>query len=257
MAETVLNEQQHGIDSSSDAHQQKQNFKRILGVILTFVMIALSVYVYQLFEHNTQTLTQSTTLALDANVTQASNYRSYVKQYKDTKAQLEETTRKLEEVNRQLDEVNAQLTTTKGVLSETQIMLAQAQTENQLLKDEIQGLGNVGSISELEARIAALKGKNDQVTEQLNALRRQMSAYEGEFANVTEGKSLLTLFQNKIKLIKSRMKYLNQEAYFTKIAAQKEHDRVAALNGNNGYIVKDGRLHKADQGFSVDVKLMP
>ncbi len=74
-----------------------------------------------------------------------------------------------------------------------------------------------------------------------------------------EGRSLISLFQNKIKLVKSRMRNIAQEAYFAKIAAQKERDRLALLNGNNGFLTHNGEVQKpkdTNKNFSIDVKMV-
>jgi chromosome segregation ATPase len=264
VAETVLNPQAQKLDSSTDGKQQKNRLKMILGVILSLVMVALTVYVLSLQSQNYNILSRTTDLFDTSSVHQASNYRSYVKQYKDTKVQLEETTRKLEVVKNQLDLVSAELATTKGMLSETQGMLASAQAENNRLKEEIQGLDtlrsteNVQNIPELEAKISTLKQKNVEVSSELNRLKKELRAFEADFANLDEGKSLITLFQSKIKLVASRMRYLKQEAYFAKVAAQKERDRIETLNGNSGFLVKGGEAHKTGtaKGFAIDVKIV-
>ncbi|MBF0504533.1 MAG: hypothetical protein HQL14_05445 [Candidatus Omnitrophica bacterium] len=265
MAETVLNQQESKVDPILDTHAQNIRLKRIIGIILSLILIGLAAFVFYLQNQNSDILSQTTDLSLNANVHAASNYRSYVRHYKETKIQLDETTRKLEEVNRQLDQVTSELTSTKGMLIQTQGMLTQAQDENSKLKEQLKGLEDlrntegVKNIGELQARITNLKEKDSQISTQLAELKNQLRAFEGEFSNLDEGQSLVVLFQNKIKLVKSRMRYLNQEAYFTKIAAQKEKDRLAILNGNNGFIVRSGQLQNPSstkKSFAIDVKIV-
>ena len=275
MAETVLNQEEKKINSKRSPEQKKNRFQRInriLGIILSIVMIGLTAFVLKLQHENNQVLNQSTDVGQMSADGLSTNYRSYVKQYKDTKVQLEETTRKLEAVTLQLNDVTAQLETTKGLLNQTQTMLAQAQAENLKLKEDLQNLDGIRSgdstqitaqgtqnISELEARIASLKAKNMQATAELSDLKGQLQAFHADFSTVEEGKALIVLFQNKIKLVKNRMRYLQQEAYFAKIAAQKERDRIAALNGNNGFVLRNGILQKpnpSNKTFSIDVKMV-
>ena len=47
----------------------------------------------------------------------------------------------------------------------------------------------------------------------------------------------------------------DQARTFAKITAQKEKDRIAALNGNNGFLLKDGQMQKTGnaKGFAIDV----
>ena len=266
MAETVLNQQEPKLDPNTDTQRQNNHLKRIVGVILFLVMIALTIYVLSLQHQNFNILSKSTDLALTASDHATGNYRTYVGRYKETKIELDETTRKLEEVNRQLDQVTAELATTKGMLSQTQGMLSEAQEENTKLKQELQGLDslrnteNVRNIGELQAKIQILKDKDSQVSLQLAQLKSQMRAFTAEFSNLEEGRSLIVLFQNKIKLVKSRMRYLKQEAFFAKVAAQKEKDRLAVLNGNSGFVVRNGQAQNpngTNKSFAIDVKIVP
>ncbi len=260
-----MNSQEQKNDQVNDGQHQKKTLKLIIGGILTVIMLALTGYVLNLQNQNYSTLNQSSDLSLASNAHQAANYRAYVKEYKETKAELDITAAKLAQVQSDLDRVSNELIEAKGILNKTQDMLSQAQQENTKLKADIQELEslraqeNVKNIGELETKISSLKQKNVEVTDQLNTVKTEMRAFEADFNNIDEGKSLLVLFQNKIKLVKSRMRYLKQEAYFAKVAAQKEKDRVEALNGNNGFLVKDGSQPKtnASKGFAIDVKIVP
>jgi chromosome segregation ATPase len=267
VAESVLNQEEQKVESKNQQQGKNNSYKikRIVGLVLAVLMIGLTGYVLKLQSENIQLLSQSSELAQSAGVSQASNYRSYVKQYKDTKAQLEETTRKLEAVTKQLNDVTAELDTTKSLLAQTQLMLAQASSENNKLKEDIQGLDGMKAaegtqnITELETRVSALKAKNIATSQELGDLKVQLRAFQADFSTLDEGRSLISLFQNKIKLVKSRMRSLEQEAYFAKISAQKERDRIAMLNGNNGFIVHNGEVQKskdANKNFSIDVKMV-
>jgi chromosome segregation ATPase len=269
VAESVLNQEEHQKTGAHKSASKKGSISyknmRILGIALSAAMIALTVYVLKLQNENAQLFSKSSDLALTAGVSQASNYRSYVKQYKDTKAQLEETTRKLEAVTQQLNDVTAELNTTKTLLAQTQTMLTQATSENNKLKEDIQSLDGIKSpegsvnISDLEARVSLLKTKNTEADQELKDLKTQLRAFQADFSTIEEGRSLITLFQNKIRLVKSRMRKLEQEAYFAKLSAQKERDRLAALNGNNGFLLQNGQVKKPTGGnktFSIDVKMM-
>ena len=265
MAETVLNQQESKLDPGMDTKRQNTHLKRIVGVILSLVMIALTVYVLNLQNQNSKILSTSTDMALTASDHATINYRTYVGRYKETKIELDETTKKLEAVNRQLDQVTAELTTTKGMLSQTQGMLVSAQEENNKLKQELQGLDtlrsteNVQNIDELQDKIKVLKDRDAQVSSQLTDLKGQLHAFQAEFSNPEEGQSLIVLFQNKIKLVKTRMRYLKQETYLTKVAAQKEKDRLAVLNGNSGFVLRNGQPQSPNgtkKSFAIDVKIV-
>lgn len=265
MAETVLNEREQKNNNINDRQHQNNTLKKIIGGILTVIMLCLTFYVLNLQNQSYSTLNESNDISSVANANQAANYRAYVKQYKETKLELDETVLKLAQVQQDLDRVSGELATAKSMLSQTEDLLASAQQENSKLKADIQELEalrtaeNVNNIGELETKINSLKKKNVEVSEQLNSVKSQMRAFEADFNNMDEGKSLLTLFQNKIKLVKSRMRYLKQEAYFAKIAAQKEKDRIEALTGNSGFLVKDGAQQNGNgsKGFAIDVKIVP
>ena len=277
MSETVLNQQEPNqqevpLDSNPQGLGPHIHFKRIVGIILSVVMIFLTVFVFYLQNQNANLLTTSAQLALNSSDHATSNYRTYLKKYKvtkqkldETEIQLAETTRKLEAVNNQLDQVSTQLATTKGMLTQAQGMLVSAQEENSKLRQELQGLEqlrnseNVQNLSELQTKINTLKDRDSEVSVQLADLKTQLRAFDADFSNINEGQSLIVLFQNKIKLVKTRMRYLKQEAFFTRIAAQKEKDRLATLNGNSGFVVRNGQVQNPDgtkKTFAIDVKIV-
>ncbi|MDE2027647.1 MAG: hypothetical protein KGK03_07460 [Candidatus Omnitrophica bacterium] len=265
MAESLLNQQESKPEQELDTQRQNGHLKRIVGVVLSLVMIALTVYVLNLQHQNYNILSQSTGIALSASGHASQNYMAYVGKYRETKIELDETTRKLEAVNRQLDQVTAQLNSTRDMLSQTEGMLGQAQAENTKLKLELQGLDNLRStenvqnIGQLQTKINALKDRDSQISTQLADLRSQLRAFHGEFSNLKEGRSLIVLFQNKIRLVKQHMRFLKHEAYLAKVAAQKEKDRLATLNGNDGYVVHNGQVQKpngTNKSFAIDVKVV-
>jgi peptidoglycan hydrolase CwlO-like protein len=265
VAETVLNQQESKIETGPETRRSNKHKIRVIGIILSALLIALSAYVFFLQQKNFNTLSKTTDLALSASGQATVNYMTYVGKYKETKIELDETTRKLEEVNRQLDQVTAELTTTKGMLTQTQGMLSQAQEENARLKQELQGLDNlrntenVQNIGELQDKIKTLKENDTQISLQLSSLKNQLRAFEADFSDPQEGQALIVLFQNKIKLVKSHMRYLRQQAFFARVAAQKEKDRLAILNGNSGYVVRNGQAQNPDgtkKSFAIDVKIV-
>ena len=268
MAETVLNQGEQKSEVNKELQRGQSGFyrkNRVVGIVLSIMMIGITAYVLKIQHDNTQIFQNSSDLALSAGVGQAANYRSYVKQYKDTRAQLEETTRKLEAVTNQLNDVTAQLDTTKSMLAQTQAMLAQAQLENGKLKEDLQSLDgirsseNVQNISGLEERISALRVKNVQANSELSDLKTQLRVFQADFSTIEQGRSSIRLFQNKIRLVKSRMRYLEREAYLAKVAAQKERDRIATLNGNSGFVFRNGEFQKpngTNKTFSIDVKMV-
>ncbi len=265
VAETVLNQQEPKLGEGVDAQRQNNHLMKIIGIVLSLVMIALTVYVLNLQHQNFNILSKSTDIALNAGQRATVNYMTYVGKYKETKIELDETTRKLIVVNNQLNQVTADLASTKGMLVQTQGMLSQAQDENAKLKQELLGLDNlqntesVQNMGELQAKIAALRERDSQVSVQLSELKSQLRVYQADFSDPQEGRSLIILFQNKIRMVKNRMHYLKQQAYFARVAAQKEKDRLAALNGNSGFMLRNGQLQNpngTNKSFAIDVKIV-
>ena len=265
MAETVLNQQESKLDLGTDTQRQNIYLKRIVGVILFVVMVVLTIFLFSLQSQNYNSLSKSMDMALTTSDHATSNYRTYVGKYKETKIELDTTTRKLEVVKNQLNQVTIELATTKDMLSQTQGLLSEAQEENIKIKNELQGWDelrsteNVKNIGEVQAKIKSLKERDSQISLQLADLKNQLRVYMVDFSNNEQGRSLMVLFQNKIKLVKNRMHYLNQEAFFARVAAQKEKDRLAVLNGNSGFVVRNGKVQNPNgtkKSFAIDVKIM-
>ena len=120
MTETLLNQQESKLDPGTSTQRQNSNLKRIVGIILSLVMISLTGYVLYLQYQNFNIISDASQLSLVSTDRATANYRTYVGKYKATKIQLDETTQKLEAVNRQLDQVTTELASTKGMLSQTQ-----------------------------------------------------------------------------------------------------------------------------------------
>ncbi|MBF0510928.1 MAG: hypothetical protein HQL13_01225 [Candidatus Omnitrophica bacterium] len=278
MEETIQEEPK--VETAQEVKEHKSFLKNTVGILLTVVLAFLMIYIYYLQNRNINVLSQSMEMSLAAGDHLAGNYRTYVGRYTttkikldktqaeldQTKVQLDESNRKLAEVNKQLDDVTSQLAASQSMLSQTKGMLLQAQDENVKLKQELQGLDqltkaeNADNLTQLQAKIDTLRQRDTQVSLQLADLKSQLRSFQANFSSLEEGKSLIVLFQNKIKFIKSHMRYLKQEAYFARVAAQKEKDRVALLNGNSGFIFRDNQTKKVDSAkkpFAIDVKILP
>jgi chromosome segregation ATPase len=265
VTETLLNQQESKLEPGTNTQRQNRNLKRIVGIILSLVMISLTGYVLYLQNQNFNIISEASQMSISSSERATANYRAYVEKYKTTKIQLDETTQKLEAVNRQLDQVTAELATTKGMLSQTQGMLASAQDENVRLKQELQVLdqmrnsGNVQNPDALQAKITALKDRDTQVSSQLADLKTQLRAFNADISTAEEGRTLITLFQSKINLVKIHMRFLRQQAFFAKVAAQKEKDRLAVLNGNTGFVIRNGQPQNPNgtkKSFDIDVKIV-
>ena len=126
---------------------------------------------------------------------------------------------------------------------QNQIALLNAQN-NTVAQNQVQ---TSPAQSELEKQVALLNEKNAQFASELSSLKDQMRSFEGDIKSVDEGKAMITLFHNRVKLVKTKMTYLKREAQFARIAAQKERDRLLALKGNKGFLMKNGEAIKEDK----------
>ena len=241
---------------------QKGKWANIIGVMLTVIMIALTCYVLYLQNQNYKTVTYSNDHLLVSSVQQADNYQSYVHQYKVTKVQLEATTAKLEQVQLALDQVTTELNSTKDLLTQTQTQLTEAQSENSRLSDQLAALGvteGTQQSQQITSELSNLKSKNEQYSQEINDLKGKLKAINVDASNMQEAKTLLELFRSKVDLVKARIRELNQQAYMTKVNAQKERDRIETLAGNGGFAIKDGEItltNKKQPAFAVDVKIL-
>ena len=260
----VLNLLHKRVEQIMDQVARSEKTKNIVGVILCGVMVILTIYVLHLQNTNYHTLSGSNDMVLQSSVQQAENYRTYVQKFTETKKQLEITTTKLEQVTLALNQATAELSSTKILLTDTQNLLAEAQSENGKLKEQLQSLDAIGihvngaqKTEALSGVISSLKAENVKYNRQIEGLNNELKAFEVQVSNMQEGKSLLTLFRTKINEVKAKMSALNREAYYAKVAAQKERDRIATLAGNSGFLVKEGKGFSADKkSFAIDVKIV-
>lgn len=192
-----------------------------LFAILVFLIIfafGQAYVIYQKFEQSYSTLSQ-------AFAKQSWLTRSYVDLYHQTESTLASITKELD--------------TTKGLLSQTETMLNQAKNDNAALQDQVLALQKAQQIGN---QVNQLMEESSQASNELVSIHSQLRSVDGNFNNVEEGKNRLALLQQKILSIKNRIGEIKHEAFLAKKAAQEESDRIALLNGNQGYLVKDGQI---------------
>jgi len=161
--------------------------------------------------------------------------------YNKSQAELMSSQKMFQESQDMLSGVNADLSSTKSILAETQQLLEQARAENSLTQGEY-----AKAKADLEAKVAALESQNSDVSREMQDLQTRLSFYDGDISSMGEGKSLLKLYKQRVKEVKTKIKGFKKEAHRARISAMRERDRVRALIGNNGFLVKDGKTVEVD-----------
>ena len=229
-----------------------RKFRSILNVVLFMAMIALTVTIVWLSIYVYRDMALSNQKILQATDHQAMLTQKYVQMYHDTELRLAGVTTEMEATKRlyqdselMLQNVRQELNSTKAILAQTETMLTNA-------KGELESLQNVNQTelaktkAELNNTIALLEQKNIQLTEEMTQLRGELQYYEGDVRSIDEGKALIVILRNRMKLVKSKIKYFKREARSARDMAQTERDKILSLLGNNGYFMKDGNVVKVD-----------
>ena len=77
-------------------------------------------------------------------------------------------------------------------------------------------------------------------------LKAKVAYYEGNIKDIDEGKELLNLYKDRMKLVRSKINNFKREALNVRISAQQELDRVKSQLGNNGFFTRSGQPIKVD-----------
>ncbi len=232
--------------------EPKKNKK--LKIILLIIVAVLAVYSLVIWFLSFQTLERTVTLVEKAAETQSKNLRYYVQEYRTTKIALDEANKKVIDLTAELQAANAELTTTRGELSSVQGL-------NDQLKQGIKSLEKYKVQAEakgeaFEAMMAAFRKKNKQLDVDLQAARKELAFFQPDISDSAEGKAKIMRFKDHIRLVKKNMHALREQAIAIKEAAQKQHDRMEMLYGNNGFMLKDGKDQSLKrQGAQVDIKV--
>ncbi len=228
--DTVLTKLRERIQTRIMKQTRRRKLQGVAGVALGSVMIGLVIFLTNQQAAIYQSLQNSHQMITDSFNQQASLTRNYANLYQETQ--------------QMLASVREELDTTRTVLKETEALLVEAKDKNTELQNQLAALAaqevrvSEGH-NELEKEIALLHDKNAEFADQLSQLKSQMRAFEGDIRNIEEGKAVMALFKNRLKLVKTKIHYLKREAYYARQAAQKERDRILFLQGNQGYIVKN------------------
>lgn len=203
----------------------KNKFSGIIRGCLFAILVSLIIYAFGQSYVIIQTLESSYTALNQAFTEQVALTSNYTVLYHRT----EET----------LANVTQELDTTKGLLSQTETMLNQVKIENVSLLDQVAALQ---SAQQIENQVNQLKDASAKANNELISINAQMRTLDSNFTSVDKGREMLALLGQKIAEIKGRIRGIKHEAFLARKAAQDEMDRLALLNGNQGYVVKDGQI---------------
>ncbi|NTV28551.1 MAG: hypothetical protein HGA80_00525 [Candidatus Omnitrophica bacterium] len=228
---------------------QDSTKEKPLKIGMSLVILGMIAFMAWMWISNYKTLTEVARVSDRVSERQASNFRYYVNEYKVTKNELEVTTNKLVEVTQELEATNLELNNTRGEL-------VQIQQVNDQLKNNIQALERYKGAAmakgeALESMIGAFKKKNREIDHELQSVRKELAVFQPDIDSLNQGRDKVMLFKKHIKMVKLNMHAIKKSAYLAKVAAQQERDRVEMLYGNNGYLMKNG---KVNSGLSFDQK---
>jgi chromosome segregation ATPase len=189
------------------------------------------------------------------SVEQAKNFHYVVQEYRTTKTVLDEANQKLVLLTQELEAANADLMGTRAELSSLQRVNDQLKGDIAILERYKAKALEQGEA--LETMIDVFKKKNKDLDMQLQTVRKELAQFQPDINDLGEGRTKIQRFKDHIRMVKVNMRGIKTLAYEAKVAAQKERDRLEALYGNAGYMVKDGE-NKSVNRFSentVDIQV--
>ena len=237
--EPVLSRLRERIQKKIMEATNHRKIKSLVGVAALVILTAMMIFIFKQQNAIYENMGDSNTLMQSASQQQAALVRNYSSLYLQTKDMLANVTKELD--------------ITKSILEQTQLFLAQSKKENAELQEQLAALQAQGAVltqndeefsqtrGALQKQIELLNQKNAEFVNELGVLKEQMRAFEGNIKDLDEGKALITLFSSKLKLVKTKMHYLKREAYYARISAQKERDRILLSKGNKGYLINKGQ----------------
>ena len=215
-------------------------YKKIFDVVVIVALVGLGYYVFTLSKTVYQDLSSSNQNLLENYDQQARLTQTYSGLYQTSQLQLASVTSDLEatkilyaQSENILKSTSLELDQTKAILKETELMLSQLREDTQSF------VKMTGKAIELESTNADLKA-------QMAAIRDHLRFLSGDVKDMPEAGQLMKYFKGKIHLVKGKIKGFKRDAHELIIAAQKEHDRIKTVLGNNGYFMREGKNIQID-----------
>ena len=218
----------------------------ILAIILATGTLTLTILVYRdVLESQDQLIK-----LLKQQVALTKNYADRFHQSELARKEAEQELKSTQDLYAQtqttLEEVRAEFEKTKS-------MLAQAQAANVKLQDD------AGQVQDMKEKVAGefeqLKIENDGLKSDIEKLQDQIRYLSAtDIKNKDEAKSLLKLYKTNISLVKVKIKEFKNRAQKTQTTMGTEQDRLKAIAGNHGYLIKDGSVVKVDWSAETSPK---
>jgi hypothetical protein len=104
-------------------------------------------------------------------------------------------------------------------------------------------------MGELEQTVAQLKERNSFLVDAMSG-NGKYAINKDDIRTMKEAKGLIKAYSAKVKLMKGRMKELQRDVLLAKKTAQRDEDLRAMELGNNGFMVRDGKVTIAEAGPS-------
>ncbi|MBF0478658.1 MAG: PilZ domain-containing protein [Candidatus Omnitrophica bacterium] len=243
VSEDLANALRRRVQDGIEKEKKMRGWLIVLNVAASIFLawiVVYSVWTSGSIYNSLNKTTQNLTVAIDG---QTKLTQTYHQLYTETKQQLEVVTK--------------ELATTKAALAETQTMLAQAQqqlaqekTANTQLQEQVRQMTeqNAKLTEEFNQNLALLNEKNAKLTTEVETLNGKVRYYEGEINNIPEGKELIRLYKDRMRLVKSKIHKFQQDADEIQHKALRERDHARTVLGNNGFLFKGGQAVKVDEG---------
>ncbi|MBF0386534.1 MAG: hypothetical protein HQL20_01600 [Candidatus Omnitrophica bacterium] len=210
-----------------------------IRLIMWGLAALLSLVSFVIFVFNYRTLEEVVVTGEKTAVSQSQNYRYMTNEYKVTKVALDDANQRLVDLTKELEEANNDLTLTRSELSSVQQVNDQLKTSITALERYKARAAQKGE--GLETMIAVFKKKSKKMDLELQGVRKELAVFQPDISDENEGRAKVQVFKQHIRMVKKNIGVLRRVAYEVHVAAQKEHDRLEAVYGNGGYMVKDGQ----------------
>ncbi|MDP8213255.1 MAG: PilZ domain-containing protein [Candidatus Zapsychrus exili] len=222
--------------------------RMLFSALLFLAIVSLTVYILWLGGEIYKNVSKSSSKMLGVTIKQASLTQNYSELYQKSQVKLVGMTSELSSTKGVLSSVAQDLSAAKKALLETETLLLSAQDNNSKLSKDFENfkIRSDEMKTEFTKKIASLEETESQINYEMIILQNQLRYYSGDVDNIEEAKELTSIFKQRMKLVKRKIKNFKREANRAKTAAFKERDMIKSLLGNNGYFVKNGQNVEVD-----------
>ena len=231
--------------------QAQRNLKLlsfIMAIVLATVTLTFSISLYRDIQESQEQI--MTLLRQQAALTK--HYADRLKESELARAKLESALKETQDLYAQSQGALQEI---QGELEKTKAMLAQAEQRNVQLRDYAvklrgQAQTKINQIKQnMMAQLSDLAAQNDQLKMEADKLEEQIRYLSAaEIKSPDDAKSLLMLYKTNIQIVKTKLREFRSQNQAAEAAMQIEEDRLKALLGNQGYLVKNGGAVKVDYG---------